>query len=204
MRWLARTARPRSILRDRPIDRSGRVRVSAVRGTIDVMTQPASPATGPASAAGAAQPAMTHPCARCGAPVPLDVGLCERCNPLGLKDAASSQVHGTVFIAVGLAVVALAVIAHIAVAGIGPFSAAVTGMRESTTAGSIVATISLTNQGTSLGTATCRLTDPVDRGINHSEVVYSPRVAPGATVVFEHDTPFGSVDRPFDIACDGP
>ena len=152
----------------------------------------------------ATKPALTHPCARCGDPVPLDVGLCERCNPLGLKDAASSQVHGTVFVAVGLAVVALAVIAHIAVAGIGPFAAAVTGMRESTTAGSIIATISLTNQGTRVGTATCHLTDPVDRGINHSEVVYSPRVAPGATVVFEHDTPFGSVDRPFDVACAGP
>ena len=168
------------------------------------MTQPASTATGSGPAAGAAGPAMTHPCARCGAPVPLDVGLCERCNPLGLKDAASSQVHGTVFIAVALAVVVLAIIAHAAVSGIGPFAAAVTGMRESPTAGSVVATISLTNHGTTTGTATCRLTDPADRGISHSEVVYSPRVAPGSTVVFEHDTPFGSVDRPFDIACDGP
>src|SRR6476660_4674384 len=123
MRWLARTARPRSILRARPIGRPRPVSVSAVRGTIDLMTQPASPATGPASAAGAAQPAMTHPCARCGAPVPLDVGLCERCNPLGLKDAASSQVHGTVFVAVGLAVVGLAAAALLLVSGIGPFPA---------------------------------------------------------------------------------
>src|SRR6476661_3271439 len=113
MRWLARTARPRSILRDRPFDRPERVRVSAVRCTIDVMTQPASPATGPASAAGAAQPAMTHPCARCGAPVPLDVGLCERCNPLGLKDSASSQVHGTVILMVIVAIVGLAVLGRL-------------------------------------------------------------------------------------------
>ena len=28
-------------------------------------------------------PGLTHACARCGAQVPLDVGLCERCNPLG-------------------------------------------------------------------------------------------------------------------------
>ena len=77
----------------------------------------------PRSRRGRRAAGVTHPCARCGAPVPLDVGLCERCNPLGLKDAASSQVHGTVFLAVGLAVVALAVIAHFAVAGIGPFAA---------------------------------------------------------------------------------
>ena len=63
------------------------------------MAVPATPAQ-PASTA----PALTHPCARCGAPVALDVGLCERCNPLGLKDSASSQVHGTVFLAVGLAI----------------------------------------------------------------------------------------------------
>ena len=147
---------------------------------------------------------MTHPCARCGAPVALDVGLCDRCNPLGLKDAASSQVHGTVFVAVGMAVVVLAIVAHLAVSGIGPFAATVTAMRESATAGSVIATISLTNQGTSMGSATCRLTDPLDRGIDHSEVVYSPRVQPGATVVFDHETPFGSVERPFDIACQGP
>ena len=42
---------------------------------------------------------LTHPCVRCGAPVPLDVGLCERCNPLGLRDSSASQVHGTVVIA---------------------------------------------------------------------------------------------------------
>jgi len=73
-----------------------------IRGTIDrAMT---APATTPARST------ATHPCARCGAPVALDVGLCERCNPLGLKDSASSQVHGTVFLAVGLAIAGLAIV----------------------------------------------------------------------------------------------
>src|SRR5437763_13409884 len=90
---------------------TGRDRDRRVHGTIDPMTAPASASPLPAG--------PTHPCARCGAPVAVDVGLCERCNPLGLKDSASSQVHGTVFLAVGIAIAGLAVLAHVAVAGIG-------------------------------------------------------------------------------------
>jgi hypothetical protein len=150
------------------------------------------------------KPGFTHPCARCGAPVGLDVGLCERCNPLGLKDSASSQVHGTVFLAVGVAIAGLAVAAHLAVAGIGPFTAQVTAMRPGTATGAVVATIAITNQGTAPGTATCRLTDPADRGIDHADVVYSPRVAGGSTISFEHSATFGSVERPFTVTCTGP
>jgi hypothetical protein len=132
------------------------------------------------------------------------VGLCERCNPLGLRDSASSQVHGTAILAVGVAIAALAVLAHLAVAGIGPFDASVTSMRAGSTNGAIVATISVTNKGTAAGTATCRLSDPIDRGIDNSAIVYSPRVAAGATISFDHEVRFGSVDRPFTVACTGP
>jgi hypothetical protein len=150
------------------------------------------------------KPELTHPCARCGASVALDVGLCENCNPLGLRDSASSQVHGTVILAVGLAIAGLAIAAHLAVAGIGPFTGKVTAMRAGTTAGAIVATISVTNEGSAAGTAACRLTDPADRGISHADIVYSPRVAPGATVTFDHVSTFGSIDRPFTVTCSGP
>src|SRR4029077_8725214 len=111
----------------------------------------------------------------------LDVGLCERCNPLGLKDSASSQAHGTVFLAIGAAVPLLARAAGIAVKGIGPFPATVTAMAPGTAAGDVIATIQVTNQGTATGSATCRLTDPNDRGSVHSEVVYTPRIEPGQT-----------------------
>jgi hypothetical protein len=170
-----------------------------------LMTEPAAPApTLPAVPPLPEKAGMTHPCARCGAPVPLDVGLCERCNPLGLKDSASSQVHGTVFLAIGLAVLGLAVAARIAVTGIGPFTATTTQMQAGTVAGSIVATIQVTNQGTAQGSATCRITDPNDRGAVHSDVVYTQRIEPGQTVTFDHETDFGSVDRPFNVACQGP
>ena len=156
------------------------------------------PATTPA------QPVHTHPCARCGDPVGIDVGLCDRCNPLGLKDSASSQVHGTVFLAIVLGVVGLAVAASLAVAGIGPFTATVTAMRPGTTAGAIVATIAIRNDGRSTGSATCRLNDPQDAALLHTTVVYSPRIAPGATVTFDQEVTYGSVDRPLAVTCNGP
>ncbi|MBA2380808.1 MAG: hypothetical protein H0V73_01740 [Chloroflexi bacterium] len=157
------------------------------------MTLPASPVR-----------ADTHPCARCGAPVALDLGLCERCNPLGLKDSASSQVHGTVFLAVGAAVAGLAIAAHLAVAGIGPFSAKVTAMRPAATAGSLVATIEVRNEGNTTGSATCRLTDPTDPSVVHSTVAYSPRVPGGATVTFDQEVAYGSADQLLAVACTGP
>jgi hypothetical protein len=156
------------------------------------------PATTPA------RPAQTHPCARCGAPVALDVGLCERCNPLGLRDSASSQVHGTVFIAVAAAVAGLAIAAHLAVAGIGPFTARVTAMTPGLSAGVLIATIEARNDGRSAGTATCRVTDPLDPALVHSTIVYSPRIAPGATVTFDQEVTFGSVDRLLAVTCSGP
>ena len=161
--------------------------------------------TAPATPVRPSSPAATHPCARCGAPVALDVGLCERCNPLGLKDSASSQVHGTVLLAVGLAIVSLALAAHLAVSGIGPFVAQVTNVRAAPGgAAAVVATISVHNNGNSAGTAFCRVTNPADAGIQTSEVVYSPMVPPGTTIDFDYQVSFGSAGQPLNVACTGP
>jgi hypothetical protein len=133
------------------------------------------------------------------------VGLCERCNPLGLKDSASSQVHGTVFVAVAIAVASLAILAHIAVSGIGPFVAQVTAVRAAPdAAGSVVTTISVHNNGTSAGTASCRVTDPADRGIQTSHIVYTPMIPPGQSLEFDFEVPFGTVGQPLDVICTGP
>ena len=160
------------------------------------MTAPATPAPTPA-------PTHTHPCARCGAPVPLDVGLCELCNPLGLRDSASSQVHGTVFLAVGLAVVALALIARLAVAGIGPFPAEVADLRSD--GGVLTVSIRVTNEGTNAGSTTCRISDRALKGAGKPAFVLSPRVPPKGTITFDHRlTGFGSEVRPLDVACSAP
>jgi hypothetical protein len=145
--------------------------------TTPTVTPTAPPSTGPAARV------HTHPCARCGAPVALDVGLCERCNPLGLRDSASSQVHGTVFVAVAVGIVGLALAARFAVAGIGPFSAAVAGMTDDGTA--LVVQLQVTNNGTATGSTTCRITDPAMQGSGQPIFVLSPRIEPKTTVTFE-------------------
>lgn len=156
----------------------------------------------PPAAPPAAPTGLTHACARCGAPVPLDVGLCERCNPLGLRDSASSQVHGTVFVGVGLAVVVLAVVAMLAVSGIGPFPAEVVGVRTDGDALSV--SLRVTNNGTSLGSTTCRITDPATAG-GKAAFVLSPRIASKETITFDaRVTELGSEARPLTVECSAP
>jgi hypothetical protein len=145
-----------------------------------------------------------HGCARCGKPVALDVGLCEQCNPLGLRDAAASQVHGTVFIAVALAVVALAVVARLAVSGIGPFPATIDSIRSSGDGLQIGLTV--TNTGTASGQTTCRLTEASNRGGGPIALVLSPAVEPAQTLTFSQVvTEFGpDPDIALLVACRTP
>ncbi len=150
-----------------------------------------------------APPELTHPCARCGAPVALDVGLCERCNPLGLKDSASSQVHGTVFVAVALGILGLALVARWAVAGIGPFSAEVTGVRADN--GVLTVSLSVTNEGSNPGTTTCRVTDPTLQGSGQPAFFLTPRIGAKATIQLDRElTGFGTAARPLSVDCSTP
>src|SRR5688572_5241270 len=143
---------------------------------------PVAPDTRGAPNEAPARPEPTHPCARCGAPVGPGIGLCERCNPLGLRDSASSQVHGSVFIGIVGAIIGLALLARLAIAGIGPFPAQVDGVTSSGAGLSVSVTV--TNQGTAAGQTTCRVVDPTDRGISVSAFILSPRIEPGQTLTF--------------------
>lgn len=136
-------------------------------------------------------PEPTHPCVRCGRPVAASIGMCDRCNPLGLADPAATQVHGSVFIAVTAAVVALALLARLALSGIGPFQAAVSGVSPTATGVSI--TLTVTNQGTRAGSTTCRVHNDVALMSDAAAFIQSPRIEPGATVIFTRETSaFGS------------
>jgi hypothetical protein len=145
----------------------------------------------------------THPCARCGRPVGPGVGLCEECNPLGLRDVAASQAHGTVFVGLIAAFVGLALLARLAVSGQGPFPARVDSVVGD--GPGLAVTLTVTNEGAASGQTTCRLTDITDRTASDPAFVLSPRVEPGDTVSFTRTvTELGPVVRPLAVECRTP
>ena len=145
----------------------------------------------------------THACVRCGAQVDLDVSLCERCNPLGLQQPATSQVHGTVFVALMLAVVVLAVAGRAALSGIGPFRGEVRQVLP--VEAGLAVTLAVQNDGSKSGISTCRLTETVNRGVGASAIVQSPEIAPGEQLEFTTTvTKFGTEATPLSVECGGP
>ncbi len=145
-------------------------------------------------------PELTHGCVRCGRQVPLDVAMCEDCNPLGLAQPAATQAHGTVFVGIAVAVVVLAVLAGLARSGIGPFSATI--VKAVAAPPTLLLTISATNGGTSAGPTHCRVTD----GTGSVATITTERIEPGATVTFTRVvTDLGTEPaelRSYSIACD--
>jgi len=157
------------------------------------------PQATPASAPGV-KPGPTHPCQRCGAPIPVDIGLCERCNPLGLRDASSSQLHAIVVGGIALFVLVLAVAGKVALSGIGPFDATVASATPD--GAGLAVTLTVTNHGTSSGQSTCHVTDPADRTSNLGSYVLSPSIDAGQTVTFtKHVAELGSTVRPLAVEC---
>jgi ribosomal protein L40E len=149
-----------------------------------------------------AAPELTHGCVRCGARIPLDESMCERCNPLGLRAPAASQAHGTVFVGIVAAVVIMAVVARLSIAGVGPFRSHVTGVAPDPAG--LKVTVSVTNAGSAAGSTTCRIDDPSLGGIGPEAVfVESPRVEPGSTAVFDVVVAsLGTVPKPLTADCE--
>lgn len=146
---------------------------------------------------------LTHACVRCGAPVAIEVGLCERCNPLGLRDVSPTQVHGIALAGVVTAIIALALLGRLLLSGVGPFASQVAGLAADGDA--LAVTLMVTNQGRSAGQTTCRLTDPLDRTGVGAGFVLSPRIEPGATVTFtKRVTGLGATVRELAVECSAP
>jgi hypothetical protein len=140
------------------------------------MTEPATtPTETPA-------PERTHGCVRCGAPVALEVAMCERCNPLELAQPSSSQVHGTAFLGVGIAVVALALLAGFALSGVGPFSATIASVVPDPPGLNV--TLTVTNEGSRSGSTTCRVYDRSLAAGTEVALLQTPRIDAGATISF--------------------
>lgn len=139
-------------------------------------------------------------CVRCGAPVSLQTALCERCNPLGLAQPASSQAHGTVFLGIGAAVLLLASLAGSASRGVGPFTASMSA--PDSVPGGLAVAITVTNTGATAGSATCQITTSEIGSAGLSEIISTPRIEPGATTTVDRQLKsFGSDPIPLTIRC---
>lgn len=133
----------------------------------------------------------------------MGVGLCDECNPLGLRDVAAGQVHGSVFIAVTAAVIILAVLARWSVASGGPYPARVDGIEGS--GSGLAVTLTVTNDGTGDGQTTCRLSRAGEQGMGTAAFVTSPRLGAHETKTFRAVvTQFGSTPTELQVECQTP
>ena len=148
-------------------------------------------------------PVPMHACVRCGAPVAIDVGLCERCNPLGLRDSSASQVHGLALIGIVTAIVLMAVVGRWALTGVGPFDASIATVLPDEQG--LTLTLNVRNVGSRTGQTTCRVTDPADRSGGVGAFMLSPQIDPGETVTFsQRVTELGSSARQLAVECSTP
>jgi hypothetical protein len=159
---------------------------------------PTSTATTPAPPA--TRPEPTHPCVRCGRAVSLDESLCEFCNPLGLSQPATSQAHGTVFVAIVGAVVLLAVAGRLALSGVGPFHGEISAVTPS--AGGLAVALTVHNAGSKEGSSTCRITESARGGTGPAAVLLTPHVAAGQSLTFSTTVEqFGATALPLAVDC---
>ena len=145
----------------------------------------------------------THPCVRCGRPVAIDVAMCDICNPLGLSQPSASQAHGIAVVGIVVFVVFLAVVAKVSLAGLGPFTGAVTDVVSA--GDGLMVTIEVSNAGTRAGATNCVLTD--SRGALAGQVVrvQTPSVPARGTTTFEREVSgLGNEPIQLNVQCTSP
>lgn len=96
-------------------------------------------------------------CIKCGREIGPDQSICEVCNRAGMAAPSASQYHGTVVVAIVLAVAALAIAASLSLRGIGPYAAEVNAVQPADPVGFTI-TYTVRNEGTAAGRAKCQLT----------------------------------------------
>jgi hypothetical protein len=114
--------------------------------------------------------------------VPADAGLCEQCNPLELAQPSATQVHGIAALGIVVFVVILAVAAHAALVGTGPFSGSVIGATP--VAGGLEVTLVVHNGGSKAGATTCEVVPASRPAGNLGELVQTPSVPAGSDLTF--------------------
>ena len=114
-------------------------------------------------------------CYKCGREIGPDESICAVCNRAGMATPSASQYHGTMAVAIIAGVVLLAVWASLSMRGMGPYQALVVSIAEAPPDGAMV-TISVANQGTARGSATCQLQarDSQGRPLRSASILTGP------------------------------
>ena len=99
-------------------------------------------------------PELRH-CIKCGREIGSDESLCKICNRAGMATPSATQYHGTIVVAIVVAVAALAWAASASLEGVGPYAAEVRTVAEAEIGYDI--TYAVTNEGDKAGRAKCRL-----------------------------------------------
>ena len=105
------------------------------------------------ASSGASEP---RHCIKCGREIGPDQTICEICNRAGMATPSASQYHGTVVVAIVLAVAGLAVAASLSLRGVGPYGAEVLRVESAAPIGYSI-TYAVTNEGSKAGRAKCQL-----------------------------------------------
>ncbi|MCV0402988.1 MAG: hypothetical protein K5924_04660 [Chloroflexi bacterium] len=111
----------------------------------------------------AASAADVRHCIKCGREVGPEESICAVCNRAGMTAPSASQYHGTVAVAIVLAVAALAFAASLSLRGVGPYEGSVVGVAPADPVGYTI-TYAVTNEGTQPGRAKCQLVALDDGG----------------------------------------
>jgi hypothetical protein len=137
-------------------------------------------------------------CIKCGRPVGPDETLCEVCNRAGMATPSASQYHGTIVVAIVLAVVGLAVAGSLSLRGVGPYLAEVRDIVDDRPVGFAV-TYAVTNEGTRPGRAKCRIVAIGESGAQvRARNTVTAQIPGGATTEHTETLP-GLEDEPTEI-----
>jgi len=128
-------------------------------------------------------------CIKCGREIGPDESICEFCNRAGMATPSASQYHGTVVVAIVLAIAGLAFAASLSQRGVGPYGAEVRGVQSAEPIGYEI-TYTVTNEGSRAGRAKCQLTalDADGRQLRSRGTVTS-QIAGGSTVELVEEIP---------------
>lgn len=137
-------------------------------------------------------------CIKCGREVAPGETVCEICNRAGMATPSATQYHGTVVVAIVVAVAGLAFAASLSLRGVGPYHAEVRRVAASEDLGHDI-TYAVTNEGTRPGRAKCQLVarDADGRALQVRNTVTSQ--VPGSATIELTETIPGLAEEPAEV-----